>query len=114
MDCVDCGFAGGGGASRKSNGLLEAFGGDFSRVRSIDIPAVGLIGDLDRLVAEPSVVFENTWDPFPSPSRTRVSIDFSKFPPRPFKTALFLFSSLNPISRNFAIFTSMSSSPSAA
>jgi hypothetical protein len=48
----------------------------------------------------------------PSPSRTRVSIDFSKLPPSPLRTAMFLFSSLNPISRSFAIFESNSSGPS--
>ncbi len=45
----------------------------------------------------------------PSPSRTRVSIDFSRLPPSPLKTAAFLFSSVNPISRSLAIFKSVSS-----
>ncbi len=51
-------------------------------------------------------------DPLPSPSRTRVSIDFSRLPPSPFKTAIFLRSSVNPISRSLAIFSSKSSFPS--
>jgi hypothetical protein len=53
-------------------------------------------------------------DPLPSPRRTRVSIDFSRLPLRPFKTAIFLRSSTNPISRSFAIFIAKSSCSSDA
>jgi len=84
-------------------------------VRSIVNPAVGLRGVLDREEG-PEVLVVGLGlggirgTPFPSPSLANVSMDFSRFPERPFKTAIFLFSSINPISRNFAIFMSKSSS----
>jgi hypothetical protein len=40
-------------------------------------------------------------------------MDLSRLPPSPFKTVMFLLSSLNPISRSLAIFASKSSEPSA-
>lgn len=45
----------------------------------------------------------------PSPRRTRVSIDFSRLPLNPFRTAIFLRSSMNPISCSLAIFIVKSS-----
>ncbi len=88
----------------------------------LDLGDLGELGKLDRPVAlngvrdredgpEVSPIFTFSDKPFPSPSRTKVSMDFSRFPPSPFKTAMFLFSSRNPISRNLAIFDSRSSSP---
>jgi len=47
--------------------------------------------------------------PSPSPSRTRASTAFSRFPPTPFKTIAFLWPSLKPISRSLASFLSVSS-----
>lgn len=47
----------------------------------------------------------------PSPNLARVSIDFSKFPPRPFSTVKFRFSSRKPISRIFPSFASSSCKP---
>lgn len=83
-----------------SNGF-EEFGEGSSRVRSIVNPVVAPTGVRDReLVGGPAISGDFNPPP-PSPKRTRVSIDFSKFPLRPFRTAVFLFSSLNPISRSF-------------
>ena len=50
----------------------------------------------------------------PSPNLTKVSMDFSKFPLRPFKTVAFLFSSKNPMSLNLNILFSCSSLPEEA
>lgn len=89
---------------------MDALGGDFPRARPIEIPAVGLIGVLDPEEGpEMSPAFEPPLDPSPSPSRTRVSIDFSRFPDSPFNTAAFLCSSLNPMSRKVDSFPSRSS-----
>lgn len=61
----------------------------------------------------PLLGFGNPTVPVPSPSFTRVSMDFSKFPLCPLRTDAFLFSSAKPISRSWANFVSRSSgSPS--
>lgn len=94
-----------GGASSISNGLFDC-GEVSSRVRFIVRPAVALMGDRDRVAEAVSAGFR---PPVPlSPRRTKVSIDFSKLPPSPFRTAVFLFSSLKPISRSLASFKSKS------
>jgi hypothetical protein len=70
-------------------------------VRLIVIPADGVIGVRDRDDGpEFPADFSAGVGACPSPSLTRVSIDFSTFPPCPFKMVRFLFSSRNPISRN--------------
>jgi len=98
-------MGGGGGASSISNGLVDC-GEVSSRGRFIVRPAVALMGDRDRVVEPVSAGFR---PPVPlSPRRTKVSMDFSRFPPSPFKTARLLFSSLKPISRSLAIFKSKS------
>jgi len=95
----------GGGASSISNGLLDC--GEFSScVRFIVRPAVALMGDSDRAEEAVSAGFRPLV-PL-SPRRTKVSIDFSKLPPSPLRTAVFLFSSLKPISRSLASFISKS------
>ena len=73
----------------------------------------GLMGNLGVLgVREPRDEDESfARFPFPSPSRTNVSIDFSKLPPSPFNTARFLLSSINPMSRNLPIFPARSMWP---
>ncbi len=115
MDWDDCGCATGEGASSISNGLFDIFGDGSFRVRFIDNPAPGLNGerDLETGGAAISAGFTPPAELPPSPSRTRVSIDFSKFPLKPLRTAMFLFSSLKPISRSFSIFKSRSAVPSA-
>lgn len=110
VDWEDCGFAGGGGASSISHGLLVTFEGEgFSSAFPKLIPAVGLIGVRDREVGNVPFSLGTGVGACPSPRRTKVSIDFSKFPFNPFSTAIFRFSSLNPISRSFAILLSKSS-----
>jgi hypothetical protein len=88
--------------------LVDGAGGlFFSCLRSIVIPTVGVVGVRAR--EEGPEFFTRPVEPGPSPSRTRVSIDLSKFPLSPFKTARFRLSSLNPIFRSLAIFISISS-----
>jgi hypothetical protein len=98
------------GESSASNGLFEDFGGSLSRVRSIVSPADALKGVRERDEG-PESGFVSPPVP-PSPSLTKVSMDFSKLPCTPFRTVIFLFSSLNPISRSFANFMSKSAGPS--
>lgn len=50
--------------------------------------------------------------PFPSPSRTRVSMVFSRSPLTPFKTMALRLSSVKPISRSCVSFRAMASVPS--
>lgn len=78
-------------------------------MRSIVIPAVGVIGVRDRDAGPELPPDLSTPFPPPSPSLTRASIDLSRLPPRPFKTFRFLLSSLKPISRSLASFDSKSS-----
>lgn len=104
----------GGGASSISNGLLEAFDFDAgsSLGRSKVSPAAGLNGDRDLEIEAGGADISTDLTPptkLPSPSRTRVSIDFSKFPPSPFRTAVFLLSSVNPMSRSFSSLEAISS-----
>lgn len=80
-----------------SKGLLES-GDSLSLVRCIEMPAVALNGVRDR-EAGPDV----------PPNLTSDSTAFSKFPFSPFNTVVFRFSSVKPISRNFASFLSKSS-----
>lgn len=96
-----------------SNGLLDTVGEAISsRLRLMVNPAEAPTGVRDRTGG--GAATSRTFDaPLPSPRRTRVSMDFSRLPLKPLSTAVFLFSSLNPISRNFANFISSSSIPSA-
>lgn len=82
------------------------------RVRSIVKPVVGVIGVRDREEGPENSPDLSSGVGFPSPSRTRVSIDFSRLPLSPFKTAKFLFSSVNPISLSLLSFESKSALPS--
>lgn len=111
VDCEDCGGAAAGTSSR-SNGLVDLGDGvGLSRERLTASPGLkGKFGDIgvrDPLEDEESLALL----PLPSPSRTRVSMVFSTFPPRPFSTARFLLSSMNPMSRNLAILPVKSRGP---
>jgi hypothetical protein len=76
-------------------------------VRFIVNPAPEFRGDRDR---EEGAAPAGLRPPAPlSPIRTKVSIDFSRLPPSALRIAIFLCSSLKPISRSFAIFKSSSS-----
>jgi hypothetical protein len=96
-----------------SNGLLEVFVEIVGPVRSIVRPVVGVIGVRDREEGPENSPDFSSGVNFPSPSRTKVSIDFSRFPLSPLRTATFLLSSVNPISLNFTSFDSNSVPPSA-
>ena len=111
VDCEDCGCKGVRGESSASNGLFEDFGGSFSRIRSIVSPVDALKGVRERDEG-PESGFGSPPGPPPSPSLTKVSMDFSKLPCTPFRIVIFRFSSLNPMSRSFASFISKSAGPS--
>lgn len=111
VDWEDCGCRGVLGESSASKGLFEGVGSSLSLVRSIVSPVDALRGVRERDEG-PDSGFAIPAEPFPSPSLTKVSIDFSKLPFNPFRTVIFLFSSEKPMSRSFAIFESKSSDPS--
>ena len=111
VDWEDWGCKGVRGESRPSNGLFEAFGCSLSRVRSIVSPVEVLMGVRERDEG-PELDFAIPPGVDPPPSLTKVSIDFSKLPCSPFRTVMFLFSSMKPISRSFVNFMSKSSAPS--
>ena len=104
VDWEDCGIADC-GTSRRSNGFEEIGGEGFFSIRPRGLFGnAGVTGVRDPR-DEPALL------PFPSPSRTSVSIVFSRFPPRPFSTAKFLFGSANPISFSLFIFPARSIGP---